>query len=283
MPAVAGALGLPGAVARAAQLDAVLAHLRDRQLLLILDTCEHLIDACAMFAEAVIARAPRVTLLATSREPLDVSGENACPVAPLPVPGLTSSTTAGLARYSGADPGARYDGDLGHRARSRAGVLPEDDGTAVELFLQRAAAAVPGFTVTPDDLPDVITVCQRLDGLPLAIELAAVRLRALPLGELASRLDQRLALLTSGQRGGRHRTLRDAIELELRPVHPRRAGDVGAPFRLRRPVHHERGRGGVRRRAGRRPGHADDRPPGGQVGADQDRPGRTRPASPPGT
>jgi DNA-binding CsgD family transcriptional regulator len=81
----------------------------------------------------------------------------------------------------------------------------------VELFLQRAAAAVPGFAVTPADLPDVITVCQRLDGIPLAIELAAVRLRALSLGELATRLDQRLALLTSGHRGGRHRTLRDAI------------------------------------------------------------------------
>ena len=84
----------------------------------------------------------------------------------------------------------------------------------MELFLQRAAAAVPGFTATADDLPDVIRLCQRLDGMPLAIELAAVRLRALPLDELASRLDQRLALLTSGQRGGRHRTLRDAIELE---------------------------------------------------------------------
>jgi non-specific serine/threonine protein kinase len=81
----------------------------------------------------------------------------------------------------------------------------------VELFLQRASAAVPGFTVTQDELPDVIRLCQRLDGIPLAIELAAVRLRALPLDELASRLDQRLALLTSGQRGGRHRTLRDAI------------------------------------------------------------------------
>jgi predicted ATPase/DNA-binding CsgD family transcriptional regulator len=175
---VAGALGLPEQ-SRGSRLDEVLAYLSDRHLLLILDTCEHLIDACAMFAEVVVARAPRVTLLATSREPLDVSGENASPVAPLPVP-----------------------------------AKPDDDaiaGSAVELFLQRASAAVPGFTVTPDDLPEVIRLCQRLDGIPLAIELAAVRLRALPLNELVSRLDQRLALLTSGQRGGRHRTLRDAI------------------------------------------------------------------------
>ena len=174
---VASALGLPEQ-SHGSHLDAVLADLSDRHLLLVLDTCEHLIDACAVFAEAVVARAPRVTLLATSREPLDVSGENACPVGPLPVPRQ-----------------------------------PEEDaigGSAVELFLQRAAAAVPGFTATADDLPDVIRLCQRLDGIPLAIELAAVRLRALPLDELAGRLDQRLALLTSGQRG-RHRTLRDAI------------------------------------------------------------------------
>ena len=175
---VAGALGLPEQ-SHGSHLEAVLADLSDRHLLLVLDTCEHLIDACAMFAEAVVARAPRVTLLATSREPLDVSGENACPVGPLPVPRQPDEDAIG--------------------------------GSAVELFLQRAAAAVPGFTATTDDLPDVIRLCRRLDGMPLAIELAAVRLRALPLDELAGRLDQRLALLTSGQRGGRHRTLRDAI------------------------------------------------------------------------
>ena len=215
---VASALGLPEQ-SHGSYLDAVLTHLRDRHLLLILDTCEHLIDACAMFAEAVIARAPRVTMLATSREPLDVSGENACPVAPLPVPEFDELDD---------DPYARYDRGSGHRAYSRGpggawagrppgragwGVTPpeESSGSAVDLFLQRAAAAVPGFTITPDDLPDVIRLCQRLDGIPLAIELAAVRLRALPLSELANRLDQGLALLTSGQRGGRHRTLRDAI------------------------------------------------------------------------
>ena len=174
---VASALGVGGPL-RGSPLDAVLAHLADRHLLLILDTCEHLVDACAMFAEAVIARAPRVTMLATSREPLDVSGENACPVAPLPIP-----------RRPGAG-------------------MPA--GTAVELFVQRASAAVPGHVFTPDDLPQVIRLCRRLDGIPLAIELAAVRLRALPLAELASRLDQRLALLASGH-GARHRTLSDAI------------------------------------------------------------------------
>jgi predicted ATPase/DNA-binding CsgD family transcriptional regulator len=176
---VAGALGLSGQ-SQGSGLEAVLAHLRERHLLLVLDTCEHLIDACAMLAEAVIVRAPRVTMLATSREPLDVIGENACPVAPLPIP-----------------------------VQRNGGVTGD---SAVDLLLQRASAAVPGFTVTPADLPDVIRLCQQLDGIPLAIELAAVRLRALPLAELVRRPDQYLALLTSGRgRGSRHRTLRDAI------------------------------------------------------------------------
>src|SRR5450756_1635922 len=176
--AVADALGLPE-LSPDLQHDAVLGHLRDRRLLLILDTCEHLIDDCAVFAESVIAEAPRVTLLATSREPLDVIGENSCPVPPLPVPSQDAQRGAG--------------------------------GTAVDLFLQRAAAAVPGFSVTPDDMRHVIRLCKRLDGLPLAIELAAVRLRALTIAELAGRLNERRVLLTSGQRGGRHKTLRDAI------------------------------------------------------------------------
>jgi non-specific serine/threonine protein kinase len=192
VPAVAAALGRSYQLERSgppdgSRSDALLAAVGDRHLLLILDSCEHLVDACAMLAEAVIARAPRVTVLATSREPLDVSGENACPVGPLSVP----------------EPGPVRPGDS---------VRPGDyRGTAVDLFVQRASAALPGFTLSRENLPDVIGLCRRLDGLPLALELAAVRLRALPLAELAGRLDHRLALLTSGHRGGRHRTLRDAI------------------------------------------------------------------------
>jgi non-specific serine/threonine protein kinase len=200
---VASALGLPEQ-SHGSHLDAVLTHLRERHLLLILDTCEHLIDACAMLAEAVIARAPRVTLLATSREPLDVSGENACPVAPLPVPELGEPGEAGA-----PGPGEAWDERPAWQSERCA--ADGDGGSAVDLFLQRASAAVPGFTASPADLPDVIRICQRLDGIPLAIELAAVRLRALPLSELGRRLDRRLALLTSGHRSGRHRTLRDAI------------------------------------------------------------------------
>ena len=164
------------------QLDTLLGFIRDRELLLILDTCEHLVDACAALADTVLRAAPGVIILATSRQPLDASGEAVLQLFPLPVP----------------DPGEKSAGQA----------------DAVELFAQRAAAAVPGFTVTPENLADVITVCRRLDGIPLAIELATVRLRALPLRQMAERIDDRLRLLTGGRRSGtpRHQTLRDAID-----------------------------------------------------------------------
>jgi predicted ATPase len=164
------------------RLDTLLGFIRDRELLLILDTCEHLVDACAALADTVLRAAPGVVILATSRQPLDASGEAVLQLFPLPVPD-PSEESAGKA-------------------------------DAVELFAQRAAAAVPGFTVTPENLADVITVCRRLDGIPLAIELATVRLRALPLRQMAERIDDRLRLLTGGRRSGtpRHQTLRAAID-----------------------------------------------------------------------
>jgi predicted ATPase len=164
------------------QLSRLLGFIRERQLLLVLDTCEHVIDACAALADAILRAAPGVTILATSRQPLDAAGEAVLQLSPLPVP----------------DPGAGSAGKA----------------DAVELFAQRAAAAVPGFTVTPENLADVITVCRRLDGIPLAIELACVRLRALSLHQMAERIDDRLRLLTGGRRSGtpRHQTLRAAIE-----------------------------------------------------------------------
>jgi non-specific serine/threonine protein kinase len=164
------------------QLDTVLGFIRDRELLLVLDTCEHLVDACAALADTILRAAPAVTILATSRQPLDASGEAVLQLFPLPVPD-PSDESAGKA-------------------------------DVVELFAQRAAAVVPGFTVTQENLADVITVCRRLDGIPLAIELATVRLRALPLSQMAERIDDRLRLLTGGRRSGtpRHQTLRAAIE-----------------------------------------------------------------------
>jgi predicted ATPase len=179
--AIAAGLAVPAADERS-RLDELLGFLGERELLLILDTCEHLVDGCAALSDTVLREAPGVTILATSRQPLDVAGEATFRLHPLPVP----------------DPA---DGEAGKAA-------------AVELFAQRAAATVPGFTVTAENLADVITVCRRLDGIPLAIELATVRLRALPLRQMADRIDDRLRLLTGGRRAGtpRHQTLRAALE-----------------------------------------------------------------------
>ncbi len=169
--AVAGCLRLPEADARS-QLDTILDHLRERELLLILDTCEHMLDACAMLADVLLRCTTVVTVLATSRQPLDVPGEHMCPVPP----------------------------------------LAQDD--AVTLFGLRATAAVPGFAVTDANRADVLRLCRRLDGIPLAIELATVRLRALPLDQLAGRLDERFRLLTGEHRPGppHHQTLHAATQ-----------------------------------------------------------------------
>ena len=177
---VAASLGLPAEDARP-QLDAVLDYLRERALLLILDTCEHLVGACAALAGAVLSAAPAVTLLATSRQPLQVRAESIFQLRPLPVP------------------------DIGDEV---------SDSDAVALFAQRAAAVVDGFTITGRNRADVIGVCRALDGIPLAIELATVRLRALPLDQMAGRLDDRFHVLTGSKRAGlpRHQTLRAAIE-----------------------------------------------------------------------
>jgi non-specific serine/threonine protein kinase len=177
---VATGLGLAGNENHS-QLDAILDHLRDQRLLLILDTCEHLIDACAMLAD-ILLRATPVTVLATSRQPVAVPGEHTCAIPPLPVP----------------DPRARNAGD----------------GDAVELFAQCAAAVVPGFAVTDANRACVIRLCRRLDGVPLAIELAAVRLRAIPLEQLVDRLEDRFRLLAGGRRAAlpHHQTIRAATE-----------------------------------------------------------------------
>src|ERR1700722_6350818 len=177
---VAASLGLPAEDARP-QLAAVLDYLRERALLLILDTCEHLVDACAVLAVGVLREAPAVTVLATSRQPLGVRAESTVQLRPLPVPAVDDEMS---------------------------------DSDAVALFAQRAAAVIDGFTITPENRASVIGVCQALDGIPLAIELATVRLRALPLDQMASRLDDRLHVLTGGKRAGlaRHQTLRAAIE-----------------------------------------------------------------------
>ncbi|QLH21346.1 BTAD domain-containing putative transcriptional regulator [Streptomyces sp. Rer75] len=146
-------------------------HCEPRRMLIVLDNCEHLVDAAARLADSLLARCPGVTVLATSREPLAVPGELVRPVEPLP------------------------------------------DPVALRLFQERGAAARPGFR-TDDDPAACAEICRRLDGLPLAVELAAARLRLLTPRQIADRLDDRFRLLTSGSRTvlPRQQTLRAVVD-----------------------------------------------------------------------
>ncbi|MDJ1132578.1 ATP-binding protein [Streptomyces iconiensis] len=183
---LASALELPEQNTRP-QIDAVVEYLARRELLLILDTCEHVLDACALLADLLLPEAPGLTLMATSRQPLDVPGEHVLSVPPLPLPPEEDA--------AGGQEGATAGGD------------------ALALFADRAAAVVPGFTLTPANRGPALTLCRRLDGIPLAIELATVRLRALPLEELVQRLGDTFALLAGGRLTtlSRHQTLRTTI------------------------------------------------------------------------
>jgi predicted ATPase len=178
---IATTLGLPEQDARP-PLDAVLDYLHGRQVLLILDTCEHLLDTSARFASHLLRGTEQVTVLATSRQALDLSGESICRIPPLPVP-ETDTAEAGR-------------------------------GDAVELFALRAADAVPGFAVTDANRADVIRLCRWLDGIPLAIELATIRLRAVPLSQLSTLLEDRFLVLGGERRGAlpHHQTLRTATQ-----------------------------------------------------------------------
>lgn len=180
--AVAGAIGVRQR-GDEALADTLEAWLRDRQLLLILDNCEHLLDGVAQFCSRFLAACPDLRILATSRAVLGVRGEQAVQVPPLQTPG--------------------DEVDSGHALRC----------DAVELFVIRAVAAAPSFDVTRADIAAIAGICRRLDGLPLAIELAAARMRALSVVDLAARLDDRFRLLTAGSRAdvARHQTLRAVV------------------------------------------------------------------------
>jgi predicted ATPase/DNA-binding winged helix-turn-helix (wHTH) protein len=183
--AVAAAFGLPVQWQRSA-IDAIAAFLRSRRVLLILDNCEHVIAAVARLADTLLKTCPGVVLLATSREALSVAGEHAYPVPLLDVPPGTTSLTAARAM----------------------------EHSAVQLFVERGAAALGRFSLTDHTAPIVAEICRRLDGIPLAIELAAPRLKVLTPEALLERLDDRLQLLTAGSRTAvpRQQTLRAAIE-----------------------------------------------------------------------
>ena len=182
--AIASTLGVREAAGRGATA-AIADYLRDKRTLLVLDNFEHVIDAAGLVSE-LLAAAAGLSVLATSREVLRLQGERELALDPLPVPPREVS------------------------------VSPEalSGWEAVQLFVERARAAVPGFEVTDDNAAAVLEIVRQLDGLPLAIELAAARLRVLPAGSLAARLSSRLRLLTGGSRDvpKRQRTLRGAIE-----------------------------------------------------------------------
>ncbi len=178
LPAIARALGLTGQGSRpAAEVLAV--HLRERQLLLVLDNCEHLLDAAPEVA-ALRAACPGLRVLATSRVALRVRGEQVYPVPPLAIspsdrlPPLAALELEQIAALEGV--------------------------AAMALFMQRARAADPAFALNSTNAADVAAICARLDGLPLAIELAAARVAALPPAALAARLDRSLGLLVGGPR-----------------------------------------------------------------------------------
>ncbi|WP_409494308.1 helix-turn-helix transcriptional regulator [Amycolatopsis sp. cmx-11-12] len=181
---VAEALGLTDRSARPA-VEVLVGWLRDRRALLILDNCEHLTGSCARLADSLLTRCPRLAILATSRHPLKVTSEQVLPVPPLAVP----------------------------RPRMDLRELLAVD--AVRLFADRASAVLPSFEISESNAEDVARLCERLEGVPLAIELAAVRLRALSVRQITERLDRQLALLTTSATRHvpeRHGTLRAMID-----------------------------------------------------------------------
>ncbi len=151
--------------------EVLIEFLSSRQLLLILDNCEQVVDAAAKLAETLLRSCPEIRILVTSREALGIVGETVEPLSPLPCPETYSEST------------------------------PLGTGNdAVALFAERAAAAVPGFELTTDNTATIAQICSRLDGLPLAIELAAARLRAMSPEQILDRLSDRFTLLTRGSR-----------------------------------------------------------------------------------
>ncbi|WP_063775518.1 AfsR/SARP family transcriptional regulator [Actinoplanes rectilineatus] len=189
--------------------ERLVAALSSRDLLLVLDNCEHVIDAAADLVAALLAAAPGLRVLATSREPLGITGETLCPVSGLP---LTATPDAPVPR-------ARVPA-VTHLETAIPGTAlllsdggPASPGAAVRLFADRAADVSPGFVLTAGNVEVVGRICRMLDGLPLAVELAAARLHALPVEEVAARLDDRFRLLSRGSRSAqsRHRTLEAVV------------------------------------------------------------------------
>ncbi len=166
-------------------MDIILNYMRAKHILLILDNCEHLVDACAKLADQFLHASPNMKIIASSREPLGIGGETIYHVPSLSLPELASNTRAALVHYE-----------------------------AVQLFVERARAANPKFGLTDGNAAAIAQVCCRLDGIPLALELAAARITLFAPEQIASRLDDRFKLLTGGSRTAlpRQQTLRATID-----------------------------------------------------------------------
>ena len=254
-PAVSEALRLGAQPARQARpvLETLLDALAPQDVLIVLDNCEHLIGACAKTAELILRRCPRVHLLATSREPLGIGGETIYRVPSLSLPGPDDT---GPAAAGSSD--------------------------AVALFAARASAHGVGLPADEQTGSLVVSICRRLDGMPLAIELAAARLRSLSLNELHDRLDQRFRLLTGGSRTAlaRQQTLRAAVGWSYSLLTGAEQVLLGRLSVFARGLRPGRGRGGVRGRRPRRAGcRRSARVAGGQEPG-RGRAGRGRPAVP---
>ncbi|MFC5731488.1 MULTISPECIES: ATP-binding protein [Nocardioides] len=171
-------------------------HLSTREILLVLDNCEHLIDGCATVVDALLRTCPRLRILATSRESLRIAGEVVHPVAPLSVPDSATELVA------------------------------VHDYEAVRLFVQRVRQVVPGFEVTAENRSAVLEICRHLEGIPLALELAAIRMRAMSPDELLERLREHWELLDLGNRNApeRHRTMAACIEWSYQQCSPAERG-----------------------------------------------------------
>ncbi|MGC3988564.1 MAG: AAA family ATPase [Chthoniobacteraceae bacterium] len=191
--AVAGALGVREE-ADHSLLETLSNYLRAKHLLLIFDNCEHVVEACAQLVESLLRAAPNLRVLATSRHSLGIAGEVILPIPPLSMPNLFRERISGMDAME---------------------VISQFE--AVRLFIDRAVAVKPTFEVTNENAPAVAEICWRLDGIPLALELAAARVKVLTPQQIAQRLNDRFRLLTGGSRTAmpRQQTLRALIDWSI--------------------------------------------------------------------
>jgi predicted ATPase/DNA-binding SARP family transcriptional activator len=182
--AIASALSIPEQPGRE-PLHTIVGHLQSEETLLTLDNCEYHVSVCAQLVESLLSTCSRLRILTTSRERLNIAGERVWPVAPLPVSDAHATSPGALT-----------------------------GSAAIRLFIERASSVAPAFTLGPENAAHIVQICQRLDGLPLAIELAAARVALLAPAQIAARLDNALQLLAqaSPSMPARHRTLRATMD-----------------------------------------------------------------------